>query len=89
MVLLYGELVCALEVKILFLSFFGKTASIFGERGNLSIVSCDFLHMEILFENCLFTFLLAAPTQRQECHIVKGCRVSKTIQCATVHCPRQ
>ena len=48
MVLLYGELVCALEVKILFLSFFGKTASIFGERGNLSIVSYDFAHGNIL-----------------------------------------
>ena len=47
-------------------------------------------HMEILFENCLIPFLiLVAPTQRRECDIVKGCRVSKIIQCATVNCPRQ
>ena len=42
MVLLYGEPVCALKAKILFLSFFGKMANIFGERGNLSIVRYDF-----------------------------------------------
>ena len=47
MVLLYGEPVYALQAKILFLSFFRKTASIFGERGNLSIVSYVFAHENI------------------------------------------
>ena len=45
------------------------------------------LHVEILFENCLITFLLLAHTKRRECDIVKVCWVSKIIQCATVNCP--
>ena len=56
MVLLYGEPVYVLDAKILFLAFFGKMASIFGERGNLSIVSYDFCTWKYYLKTALSRF---------------------------------
>ena len=89
MVLLYGEPVCALQMKMLFFNFFWKTASIFGERGNFSIVCYDFCTWKYYLKTALFRFKSSYRTQGRECDIVKGCRVSKIIQCAAVNCPRQ
>ena len=60
--------------KICFLSFFGKTASIFGERGNLSIVCYDFCTWKYHLKTALSGFKSSSRTQGRECDIVKGCR---------------
>ena len=59
MVQLNGEPVCALQTKIL---LFGKTASIFGERGNLSVVSYDFCTWKYYLKTALSHF--SHPTTR-------------------------